>query len=78
MPTQQLPALVLATPIFDAPISCRDCAAPFGGPPPRALRCEPCADHKSLEREARALIILGSMTMALGGSLLGYLALHVV
>jgi hypothetical protein len=78
MTTQQLPAPVLASPIFYAPISCRDCAAPFEGPPPRALRCEPCADHKSLEREAQALIVIGSMTMALGGSLLGYLALHVV
>lgn len=77
MTTQQLNALAPALSVHESPARCRTCQAPAAGLSPRTRRCAPCADRKSLEREAAALIAGGATAIALGGALLGFLATQI-
>jgi Zn finger protein HypA/HybF involved in hydrogenase expression len=73
--TQQIhsPALARST----AALVCRSCQQPSPRLSTRVKRCPACAERTSLEREATFLIVAGSSAIALGISLVAYLAAQV-
>lgn len=82
MTTQELSAPALAPAL--APTyagsrnTCRSCDAPTVGLSQRTRRCPVCADRKSLEREAVALIAGGTVAISLGSALLTFLLTQLV
>jgi hypothetical protein len=80
MTTQQLsvPAPAPARTYIESHDTCRTCDTPTVGLSQRNRRCPVCADRKSLEREALALVAGGCVAISLGVALLAFLATQLV